>query len=499
MPHGTEFPNDVSMLSPTVPPTIIYTNNKSGSTLGSRRLLRKHESLLLCFQVFGNCALITLVLMACAFVKLQDIPSLYRLLLIISVLLAAVIYPLSGVYKQVTKFYTMVFRITFAWLATMSALIVLAFITKTSELYSREVIITWFLSVVVLQVLLLRLNYYAVTYYRGRYTKPINSVVVGLGRTARFFSNNLDKNHWLPDRIIGMINGYPDDIPDSISAQLTFPILGDVQNIKQIVTQNKIQRLYIALPLKHAEKVEALNELLLDCQVDVIWILDVSDWKLMNHSIREVAGLPLLSLNESPVNVSRVKIRIKHVLDKLIALIMLIILSPVLLIAALAIKITSPGPIIFNQKRHGFSGEEIYIAKFRSMRVHNDTNVKQAEINDPRITTVGAFLRKSSIDELPQLFNVLQGTMSLVGPRPHAIAHNDFYCEKISKYMARHRIKPGITGLAQISGCRGETETVQKMEDRVKYDIEYISTWSLWNDFKIFVKTPLCIMGRDIY
>ena len=251
--------------------------------------------------------------------------------------------------------------------------------------------------------------------------------------------------------------------------------------------------------LKHAAKVEELNEYLLDYQVDVIWILDVSDWNLMNHSVREVAGLPLLSLNESPVNVSRVQIRIKHALDKIIALIAIFLLAPLLLIVAIAVKLDSKGPVIFRQKRHGYDGKEIYISKFRSMVQHEDTAVKQAQKGDARITKVGAFIRKTSIDELPQLFDVLQGGMSLVGPRPHAIAHNDYYSDKISKYMARHRIKPGITGLAQISGCRGETETIEKMEARVRYDMEYINNWSLWLDFKILVKTPLSLISKEIY
>jgi putative colanic acid biosynthesis UDP-glucose lipid carrier transferase len=178
---------------------------------------------------------------------------------------------------------------------------------------------------------------------------------------------------------------------------------------------------------------------------------------------------------------------------------MIIGLSPVLIASAIAVKLSSPGPLIYRQKRHGFNGEEITIFKFRSMTVHEDTEVKQAQKGDTRITKVGSFLRRSSIDELPQLFNVLQGSMSLVGPRPHAIAHNDYYSEKINKYMARHRIKPGITGLAQISGCRGETETVDKMADRVRYDMEYINNWSLWGDIKILLKTPLSLLGKDIY
>ena len=425
--------------------------------------------------------------------------SLYRLLAAISIFLVVVIYPGFGVYKQAEQFSKMAVRISLAWMTTIAVLIVLGFLTKMSEQYSREVIIVWFVIVSIIQIPLLRLNYFAVSYYRKKITKPINCVVIGLGRSARYFSNKLHHNHWLPDNIIGMVNGYNQDIPEPIYKQLAFPLLGELANIKSIIQAHSIERVYISLPLKHAEKVERLNDFLLDSQADVIWILDLSDWKLMNHSVREIAGMPLLSLNESPENVSRIQIRIKHILDKFIALGMAIILAPMLMAVAIAVKLSSPGPVLFKQKRHGFNGEEISIYKFRSMRLHDDKEVKQARKDDARTTKVGTFLRRTSIDELPQLLNVLEGSMSLVGPRPHAIAHNNFYSKKISKYMARHKIKPGITGLAQISGCRGETETIDKMEERVKYDMEYINNWTLTADFKILIKTPQSLFSKEIY
>jgi len=493
MPHETVLNREN-----IIPSSLIHTGhfNKSDRP---RRLLRKHESLFFICQSTLNCALVALVLACCVLYKTQEIASLYRLLIVFSIFLVAVIYPAFNVYKQTNQFYKMALRITLAWASTVAVLIIVAFLTKTSEMYSREVIIEWFLIVAVLQIPMLRLNYLAVSYYRKKHTKPINSLVIGLGRTARFFSKKIHNNHWLPDKVIGMVNGYGDHIPESITRQLEFPLLGEVQDIECILQANDIKRIYISLPLKHAAKVEALNERLLDSQVDVIWVLDVSDWNLMNHSIRELAGMPLLSLNESPVNVSRIQIRVKHFLDKCIALCMAIVLSPMLIAAAVAVKLSSAGPVLFKQKRHGFNGEEISIYKFRSMRLHDDNEVKQAQKGDDRITKVGAFLRRTSIDELPQLLNVLEGSMSLVGPRPHAVAHNDFYSEKISKYMARHRIKPGITGLAQISGCRGETETIEKMEARVKYDMEYINNWTLSADFKILIKTPLSLFSKEIY
>lgn len=181
------------------------------------------------------------------------------------------------------------------------------------------------------------------------------------------------------------------------------------------------------------------------------------------------------------------------------AFLAIIALSPILLIIALAVKINSPGPVFFKQDRHGWNGKVIKVWKFRSMRVHDDRDVKQASRNDSRITAVGRFIRRTSLDELPQLFNVLQGHMALVGPRPHAVAHNNYYSGKILAYMARHRIKPGITGLAQISGCRGETDTIDKMQRRVEIDLQYINSWSLWLDLKILVKTPFTLLSKDIY
>ena len=491
--------NGVQSSSPLSASTIIYTGKQSGNVAQPRRLLRKHESLLLLCQVFYHCTIIVIALLVCTFIKLQDLPSIYRMLLVISLFLVVFIYPIAGVYKQVETFHTMAFRITLAWVMTVMTLIVIAFLTKTSDQYSRQVMITWFFLVFVLQIPCLKFYYLAVSYYRKKHIESIHSVVIGLGKTARSFSEKLDANQWLPDEIVGMVNAHKRDIPDNISKLLSFPVLGELQDIKKIIKIHDVKRIYIALPLKYAEKVEALNEELLDSQVDVIWILDVTDWNLMNHSVREVAGMPLLSLNESPQHVSRVKIRLKHAADKLIAVLMIIALLPLLIATAIAVKLSSPGPVIFKQRRHGFDGEEIFIYKYRSMRLHDDLDVQQASKGDPRITKVGAFIRKTSIDELPQLFNVLQGNMSLVGPRPHAVTHNKFYSDKINKYMARHRIRPGITGLAQISGCRGETETVEKMAERVKYDMEYINNWSLVGDFKILIKTPLSLISKDIY
>jgi putative colanic acid biosynthesis UDP-glucose lipid carrier transferase len=426
--------------------------------------------------------------------------SIYKILLILVNILLFLIYRCVGVYKESSKFYVMAFRITTAWIMVMLLLVIISYISNVIPLLESEVLVAWFLLVLVIQIPLLKLNYMFVRYYRRNQVKPINCIVFGLGKTARLIASRIDHNMWLPDKVIGMVNAYDgEEIPEKIKLSLDFPLLGDISDIRNILEKNKIQRIYLALPLKYSARVEELNHLLSEYQVDLIWVLDISDWPLMNPSIREISGFPIVSLNESLANSLRVQIRIKHFFDKLVSLISIVLLLPVFVAIASAVMLSSKGPIIFKQKRHGFNDEEIIVFKFRSMVEHVDNVVLQAQKNDKRVTQVGSFLRKTSLDELPQLFNVLLGSMSLVGPRPHAVKHNTYYSNEINNYMLRHRIKPGITGLAQVNGCRGETETLEKMEERVKYDMKYINEWSLFLDLKILFKTPLSLFSKDIY
>ncbi|WP_299982525.1 exopolysaccharide biosynthesis polyprenyl glycosylphosphotransferase [uncultured Pseudoteredinibacter sp.] len=277
--------------------------------------------------------------------------------------------------------------------------------------------------------------------------------------------------------------------------------INHISSLIKIVEACGIKRIYIALPMLLSQQVSKLNIELMDANVDIIWAPDISALNLVNHSVREVGGVPLISLNESPLTSSRLSTVLKDLMDRSIALLALIALSPIMLTIAALVKLSSKGPVIFKQQRHGWDGSIIEVWKFRSMRQHDEAGgeVKQATKNDDRVTPIGKFIRRTSIDELPQLINVLQGRMSLVGPRPHAVAHNHFYSKKINRYLARHRIKPGITGLAQVSGCRGETETLDKMEKRVEFDMAYINNWSLWLDMKILAKTPFTLFAKDIY
>jgi putative colanic acid biosynthesis UDP-glucose lipid carrier transferase len=223
--------------------------------------------------------------------------------------------------------------------------------------------------------------------------------------------------------------------------------------------------------------------------VDIRYLPDLGDLPLLNHRVSEIAGLYTLDISRSPMEgPARLVKRFEDlVLGGLISLIVL----PVCLLIAIAIKCTSSGPVIFKQYRTGINGRRFKVYKFRSMEVHEEgsNEVTQAHFGDPRITKLGAFLRRTSLDELPQFYNVLQGRMSIVGPRPHALAHNEYYQDMVESYMQRHKVKPGITGWAQVNGYRGQTDTLDKMEKRVEYDLWYINNWSVGLDLKIILKT----------
>jgi putative colanic acid biosynthesis UDP-glucose lipid carrier transferase len=236
-----------------------------------------------------------------------------------------------------------------------------------------------------------------------------------------------------------------------------------------------------------------------DAAVTIYFVPDLFAFSVIQGRMRNLQGIPMVSLLESPfVGVNAL---FKRISDIVLACLILLLIWPVLLGVAIAVKLSSPGPVLFKQRRNGLDGEEIIVWKFRSMTVtENGADIKQATRNDARITRVGAFIRRTSLDELPQFINVLQGQMSIVGPRPHAVAHNEQYRSLIRAYMIRHKVKPGITGLAQVSGYRGETDVIEKMAGRVEYDIEYLRRWSLWLDLTIIGRTVKSVLwDRDAY
>lgn len=435
----------------------------------------------------------TALLVLLTLFKTGGFDSAYRVLAVLVVLASVPVYSLVRAYQPGAGYFSGATRVLVAWLILNGLLVTIAFVTKTSETYSREVFLQWVILGAVAQVASFAALHTLNERIYSAQRRKRKALILGTGATALQLADRITRERGEP--LVGLLaegEGLSDD-------NLLYPVVGAVADIRGLIEQHKVSRLYIALPLEQARQIEALYIDLLDLSVDVVWVPDFRNMVLLNHSISCISDLPAIHLNESPLTAYPAAIFVKGVMDRVLALCALISLSPLMLAVAIAIKLTSKGPVIFKQLRHGCNGEIIEVWKFRSMRVHDDTEVKQATRNDNRVTPIGRFIRRSSIDELPQFINVLQGRMSLVGPRPHAVEHNDYYADKINAYMARHRLKPGITGLAQVSGYRGETETLEKMQKRVELDLAYINSWSVWLDIKILVKTPLSLVSKDIY
>ncbi|SBK93449.1 UDP-glucose lipid carrier transferase [Klebsiella pneumoniae] len=263
---------------------------------------------------------------------------------------------------------------------------------------------------------------------------------------------------------------------------------GNLDELIVDARNGKIDRIYIAMNMQEEAKIKKIVQQLTDTTCSVLLIPDIFTFNILQARTEEINGVPVVPLFDTPL--SGINMIFKRLEDIIVSSIILVLISPVLLVISIAVKFSSPGPVLFRQIRYGMDGKPIRVWKFRSMRVmENDNIVVQAKKNDVRVTKVGKFLRSTSLDELPQFFNVWCGQMSVVGPRPHAVAHNEQYRALIQGYMLRHKVKPGITGLAQINGWRGETDTLEKMEKRIEYDLLYIRSWSIWLDLKIIFLT----------
>jgi Undecaprenyl-phosphate glucose phosphotransferase len=296
------------------------------------------------------------------------------------------------------------------------------------------------------------------------------------------------------------IEGYFDDrIPERQQKDMNAPLLGKISDMVGYVRERHTNIVFICLSMSAQPRIVKLLDEIRDSTASVYFVPDVYIFDLIQSRFDDIHGIPVVAVLETPF--LGIEIAIKRASDIVFAsLILLVLMVPMLIIAA-AVKLTSPGPIIFQQRRYGLNGEEIMVYKFRSMSVCEDgANVSQAQKNDKRVTPLGKVLRRTSLDELPQFINVLQGRMSIVGPRPHAVAHNELYRKLIKGYMLRHKVKPGITGWAQVNGSRGETEQIEKMEKRINLDIEYMRNWSLLLDVWIIVKTiRIVIKGESAY
>ncbi|MFW9082009.1 undecaprenyl-phosphate glucose phosphotransferase [Pseudomonas sp. P2757] len=444
-------------------------------------------------QWLAAMTLVNLLLIVLVHWRIGYLPSEYRMLMILTILGSVPTYSLMQVYHKRHGLLIGLGRLLAGWLILLAVLSAIAFVTQTSALFSRQVMIVWALAGFLVQACSFLPLHFIARLYSKMISNERRAVIIGTCPTAHELAKKLIN----PDRTL--LLGFVAATHPVRPAPSILPLLGHVDDIREIIGRLEARRVYIVLPMADAATIEALYIDLLDMNVDVVWIPDFGSMVLLNHSISEIERMPAIYLNESLITSHPGSLFCKDLFERSLAAVALILLSPLLLGVALAVKLTSPGPVLFKQNRHGCDGQVIKVWKFRSMRVHDDQQVRQATREDDRITPFGRFLRRSSIDELPQLFNVLFGHMALVGPRPHAVTHNIYYTGKVRAYMARHRLKPGITGLAQITGHRGETETLEKMQLRVAQDLNYINQWSLWLDIKILCKTPFTLFSKDIY
>ncbi|WP_321325720.1 undecaprenyl-phosphate glucose phosphotransferase [Thiomicrorhabdus sp.] len=358
------------------------------------------------------------------------------------------------------------------------------FLIKESEQFSRLVIFSWYIFSLIGFVgwrLIFRHT------KRNLYKQGINLrkvAIIGLNPVARTLLREIEK---YPELGLEFVGFYDDRDKGRLKGDLS-QLKGNVSDALKLAQDGTLDSVYICIPLIAETRIARIIHTLSDSTVNVFMVPDFLLSTLMHGNIGTLGNLDTISVFEEPLSGS--KEFYKRSFDIVFSLFVLVLISPILLAIAIAIKATSKGPILFKQDRYGLDGKKIGVHKFRSMKVMENTDkVVQATKNDTRITKVGAFLRKTSLDELPQFFDVLIGKMSVVGPRPHAVAHNEEYRKLVDYYMLRHKVKPGITGWAQINGWRGETDTIEKMEKRVEYDLQYIRNWSLWWDFKIVFMT----------
>jgi putative colanic acid biosysnthesis UDP-glucose lipid carrier transferase len=383
-------------------------------------------------------------------------------------------------------------RVLLQWAAVIAVLLFGAFLFRTSGELSRKLVLTWF---GITPIALAGVNAVRVraTWFAVHGAKAPRHVIIGVNEVGFELARRLPAS--------GLLGYFDFRSVDRLSPMLDpDKFAGHCKDVADFVRSHAVNVVYIALPISNVPRMSELINALRDTTASVYFVPDAFAFDLIQGRLVEINGMPALSICDTPFH--GMDAVLKRATDLILASVGLLLATPVMLGVAAAVKFTSKGPVLFRQRRYGLNGEEIYVYKFRSMTTTEDgSEIKQATKFDSRVTPVGRIIRKTSLDELPQLFNVLQGRMSMVGPRPHAVAHNEMYRKLISGYMIRHKVRPGITGLAQVNGLRGETEVLEKMSERVRFDLEYLRHWSPWLDVKIVFRTVAQVMfgAKSVY
>jgi putative colanic acid biosysnthesis UDP-glucose lipid carrier transferase len=463
-------------------------------------LLRRYSRVIALSQRILDIVLILIMFMLAKLIWLQPVIDAQNLVLIFSAVSLFIFFAnLSGLYRswRGEGFWAEYRLVLLVFFSVILVLLVLGYVTKTTAYFSRLSLGTWILLVPLaffLERIAVRLALNSLR-RKGYNTRKV--AIVGTGRIARSLAREIQGNDWMGLDIVGYYDNsydlrYREDPAD-------IPLAGNLLDLVNQAKACQLDEIFIGLPSTAHQQIAVLLGELSDSSVPVHLVPDLMTFNLVNARMINIGRVPLISVFRSPYD--EVGAVLKRAEDVLLASIILCIIAAPMLLIALGIKLSSPGPVIFKQRRYGLKGEEILVWKFRSMSVMEDgSSIRQAGKKDARITPFGAFLRRTSLDELPQFINVLQGSMSIVGPRPHAVAHNEQYRKRIDGYMLRHLVKPGITGWAQVNAWRGETDTEEKMQKRVEYDLHYLSNWSLELDLQIIMMTILKgFFGRNAY
>jgi putative colanic acid biosysnthesis UDP-glucose lipid carrier transferase len=403
--------------------------------------------------------------------------------------LAIWMFPAFGIYQswRGKSLYVLFARVCAAWVAVECTGILLSFSVHRADSLSRIWLAYWVVASVAFLIVSKALVHMVLRGLRREGYNHKAVAVVGSPRYARFLVEQMKSR---PEAGFHPALVFDEDSDADGEAFLDgVPVARDLQSVIEFVREHDVREMWLALPITKERTIHRITMALRNDFVNIRFIPDVRSLSFFSQPVVDLLGVPAINLAASPV--TDLRVMPKRVFDFLFAGCVLIALAPLFAVVGLAVKLTSRGPVFFKQRRKGLDGNEFEIYKFRSMKVHAEVagQVTQARRGDPRVTRVGAFLRRTSLDELPQFINVLKGEMSVVGPRPHALAHDDIYKDLVRGYMARYRIKPGITGWAQVNGYRGETDRVEKMRDRVRFDLHYMQHWSFALDLRIVAMT----------
>lgn len=383
-------------------------------------------------------------------------------------------------------------RTATAWIMVVAALLLIGYLADVSSIFSRRTLVTWFVLTPAASVAMhigLRSILRRIVANQGTKT---NVVIAGVNDVSRRLATSIAAHPDFGHRVVGF---FDDRSRERLGDTPDLPLLGQLRDLPDFARRSNVDTIYISIPLDHDQRIHELLDQLKDTTASIYFVPDIFVFDLIQSRTDEIGGVPVVALCESPFYGTRAVL--KRLSDIVLASGMLVLAAPLMLAIAIALRLTSSQSVLFKQRRYGLGGEEILVYKFRTMTVSDDGHkVAQATENDARVTRIGQILRRYSLDELPQIINVLEGKMSVIGPRPHAVAHNEEYRRLIKGYMVRHKVTPGITGLAQVNGCRGETATVEDMAKRVHFDLQYLREWSFALDMKILWRTALIVLKR---